>query len=196
MPDMVTSGLQEFTKSYYPVNQLKDGIIYDVRGNTGGYVSASLLLQMSAPVYSYFNSRYGSSWTRERFGFSGHSAALCDEFTLSNGEEFSDGFQRLKLGKLIGKRTWGGEVGSGGGYALIDGGQLYIPNYGAWTPDGKWIIEGEGVHPDEEVEQDPAAVLAGRDPQLDRAIAYLKERIKKQPVPHPQPPPPPVKAQR
>jgi tricorn protease len=195
IPDMGDGGLREFAKHYYP-NVEKDGMVYDVRNNGGGYISAMLLLQMSAPPYTYFKPRHGTSWTRQDWGFSGYSAALCNQNSGSNAEEFCDGFQRLKLGPVIGTRTWGGEVGSGGGYRLVDGGALYIPNYAAWAPDGKWIIEGTGVTPDVEVENDPAAVLAGRDPQLDRAIAYLKEQIRKCPVVHPLPPPFPNKAYR
>jgi len=193
IPDMGDGGLREFAKHYY-ANLNKDGIIYDVRYNGGGYISAMLLLQMASKPYSYFKPRYGASWTREDWAFPGYSVALCGETSGSNAEEFCDAFQRLKLGPVIGVRTWGGEVGSGGGYALIDGGQIYVPNYAAWSPDGKWIIEGTGVHPDIMVEQDPQAVMEGRDPQLDRAIAYLKEEIAKRPVPRPTHPPFPNKA--
>lgn len=193
IPDMTNRGLQEFAKHYY-ANLQKDGMVYDVRNNGGGYISAMLLLQMSGKPYAYFKPRFGPSWTRQDWAFSGYSVALCNENSGSNAEEFSDAFQRLKLGPVIGVRTWGGEVGSGGGYALIDGGRLNIPNYGAWTPDGKWIIEGTGVQPDVTVENDPAAVMAGADTQLDRAIAYLKERIQAQPVTRPLPPPFPNKA--
>ncbi|MBC8104595.1 MAG: PD40 domain-containing protein [Cytophagales bacterium] len=193
IPDMGAGGLTEFAKHYYP-NLGKDGLIYDVRYNGGGFIDAMLLLQMSGKPYSYFKPRYGASWTRQDWAFAGHGVALCNEYSGSDAEEFSDAFQRLKLGPVIGMRTWGGEVGSGGGYRLIDGGSLNIPNYGEWTPDSGWVIEGTGVTPDITVEQDPGAVLAGRDPQLDRAIANLKEQIAKNPVPRPVPPPFPNKA--
>jgi len=120
---------------------------------------------------------------------------VVNENSSSNGEEYPDIFRREKLGPVIGMRTWGGEVGSGYTYWLIDGGRLNIPNYANWVP-GKWIIEGPGVEPDITVEQDPNAVLEGRDPQLDRAIAYLKERIAAEPVLRPTHPPFPVKAWR
>jgi tricorn protease len=149
---------------------------------------------MSTKPYSYFHMRdMGTPYPRADWAFAGYSAALCNERSGSNAEEFCDAFQRLKLGPVIGVRTWGGLVGSGGGYNLIDNGKLYIPNYGAWSPDRKWIVEGTGAQPDIVVEQDPAAVMAGKDPQLDRAIAFVKERIAKEPVPRLQPPPFPVK---
>ena len=151
-------------------------------------------LQIACKPYSYFKPRYGASWTRQDWAFGGHAAALCNQFSGSDAEEFSDAFQRLKLGPVIGVPTWGGEVGSGDGYALLDGGAVYIPNYGEWVPEGKWVIEGSGVQPDLVVEDDPAAIAAGRDPQLDRAIEYLKAQLKTDPVAHPAPPPFPNKA--
>jgi len=122
--------------------------------------------------------------------------AVCNEYSISDGEEFSDAFQRLKLGPVVGSETWGGEVGSGAGYPLADGGSIYIPNYGEWVPEGQWVIEGTGVKPDIVVDEDPAALMAGRDPQLDRAIEYLITKLKSEPVSRPVPPPFPNKALR
>ena len=195
IPDMSERGLQEFGKHYYP--QLgKDAIVYDVRFNGGGFIDAMLLLQMSTRPYSWFKPRYGASWTRQDWGFAGHAATLCNETSGSDAEEFSDAFQRLKLGPVFGVQTWGGEVGSGGGYRLLDGGTLFIPNYGEWVPEGKWVIEGTGAIPDVIVPEDPAALMSGADPQLDRALAYLKDRLAKEPVVRPVPPPFPDKSLR
>jgi len=192
LPDMGSSGLREFAKHYYP-NLAAQGFIYDVRFNGGGYIDAMLLLQMSSKPYSWFKPRYGASWTRQDWAFAGHAVALVNDQTYSDGEEFCDAFRRLKLGPVIGTRSWGGEVGSGDGYRLVDGGSICIPNYGEWVPEGEWVIEGTGVIPDLIVEEDPAAAMAGRDPQLDRAIEALQEKIAREPVPRPQPPPFPVK---
>jgi tricorn protease len=181
LPDMGDVGLTEFSKHYY-ANVTKDGIIYDSRFNAGGYVSAMLMMQLARKPYTWFKPRYGASWTRQDSAFAGYSA-------------IPDAFQREKVGPVIGVRSWGGEVGSGGGYTLIDGGTIYIPNYGEWA-EGGWVIEGRGVQPDITVEQDPNLVLDGRDPQLDRAIAYLKDQIARKPVRKPTPPPFPVKAVR
>ena len=195
LPNMSAWGLQEFAKHYYP-SLTKDGMIYDVRFNNGGYIDAMLLLQMATKPYSYFKPRYGASWTRLDWAFAGHSVAVCNEYSISDGEEFSDAFQRLKLGPVVGSETWGGEVGSGAGYPLADGGSIYVPNYGEWVPEGQWVIEGTGVKPDIVVDEDPAALMAGRDPQLDRAIEYLITKLKSEPVSRPVPPPFPNKALR
>ena len=116
LPDMSNNGLQEFAKHYYP-NLDKDGLIYDDRFNTGGYISSMLILQMARKPITWFKPRYGVSWTRQSWGFPGHSVAVINENSGSNGEEFPDIFRREKLGPVIGVRTWGGEVGSGGGTA-------------------------------------------------------------------------------
>jgi tricorn protease len=189
MPNMGDRGLEEFTKQYYPDIPDSDGVILDVRNNGGGWISANLLAQIADRPHTWFKPRYGASWTRASWATPGYRVAMCDDQSYSNAEEFCDAFQRMKLGPVVGSRSWGGEVGSGNGYPLLDGGLIFIPNYGAWSPADGWIIEGRGVVPDIEVEQDPASLLAGRDPQLDRAIAYIREQIAKKPVEHPVPPP-------
>jgi tricorn protease len=193
VPDMMERGLREFAKHYYPSLD-RDGMIYDVRYNGGGYIDAMLLLQIASKPYSYFKPRYGASWTRQDWGPVGHGVALVNDESFSDAEEFCDAFQRLKLGPVIGVRSGGGEVGSGGGYPMLDGGTVFIPNYAEWVPGGTWVIEGTGVEPDIVIEEDPAALMAGRDPQLDRAIEYLKQRIAAQPVARPAPPPFPDKS--
>jgi tricorn protease len=192
IPDMSARGLREYAKHWFAqVNT--DGMVVDVRFNGGGYIDAMLLLQMSGRPYSYFKPRYGASWTRQDWGYSGPLVSLCNENSGSDAEEFCDAFQRLKLGPVYGVRTWGGEVGSGAGYSLLDGGLVYIPNYGEWVPGGQWVIEGKGVEPDEVVPDDPTAVMQGRDPQLDRAIEYLKAELHGKSLERPQPPPFPNK---
>jgi tricorn protease len=189
MPNMSDRGMEEFAKQYYPDIPDSDGVILDVRNNGGGWISANLLAQIADKPHTWFKPRYGASWTRASWATPGYRVAMCDDQSYSNAEEFCDAFQRMKLGPVVGARSWGGEVGSGNGYPLIDGGVIFIPNYGAWSPKDGWIIEGRGVVPDIDVEQDPASLLAGRDPQLDRAIAYIKEEAGKKAVEHPVPPP-------
>jgi tricorn protease len=102
-------------------------------------------------------------------------------------------FRKFKLGKLIGKRTWGGLVGTLGFPVLMDGGYVTAPNLAIWTPEDGWTVENEGVPPDIEVEQTPADVIAGRDPQLEKAISVILEELKNNPPAQPRHPPYPVK---
>src|SRR5690606_40208389 len=85
-------------------------------------------------------------------------------------------FRKFELGTIVGKRTWGGLVGILGYPVLMDGGSVTAPNLAIFTEDG-WVVENEGVPPDIEVEQTPADVIAGRDPQLERAIAVALEQL-------------------
>jgi tricorn protease len=108
---------------------------------------------------------------------SGPKAALINETTASDGDLFSNAFRQWKLGPLIGKRTWGGVVGISDRGPLLDGGTVFVPEFGAADAAGQWMIEGHGVDPDVVVEQDPVAVLAGHDPQLERAVEALIELL-------------------
>ncbi len=191
VPDMSTNGMQEFTKGQIG-NVYKKGMVYDTRFNGGGYISSLLLENINAKPQAWWKPRTGGAWSREGWANIGHAVAICNEYNFSDGELFIEVWKRMKLGPTVGKRTGGGEVGSGGGYRLLDGGQVFIPAYGAFA-DGKWIIEGVGATPDFEVDQDPVAVMSGRDPQLDKAIELLLDAIKKNPVSRPSNPPFPKK---
>lgn len=180
IPDMVGQGATAFLKSHL-ANTEKDAVVVDFRANTGGFISSLLLENFAAKRYAYWRARQGGIWNREDWAFRGHLAAICNEENFSDGELVIEGWKNLKIGPVVGKRTGGGEVGSGGGYTLVDGGTIFVPNYAAFV-DGKWLIEGFGATPTIEVEQDPAAVMAGKDPQLDRAVAELQAWLKREPI--------------
>ncbi len=191
IPDMVENGATSFLKSQL-ANVMKDAVVIDFRGNGGGFISSLLIENFAAKRFASWHVRAGGPWNREGWAFRGHLAAMCDEDNFSDGELVIEAWKNLKIGPVIGKRTGGGEVGSGNGYSLIDGGAIFVPNYGAFA-NGKWIIEGYGATPTIEVDQDPAAVMAGKDPQMDRAIAELQAWLKREPLPEVKVPPFPVK---
>ena len=113
---------------------------------------------------------------------------LCDELTGSDGEAFAEGFRRLGLGKVIGTRTWGGEIWLTASNMLADRGIATAAENGVYGPEGKWLIEGHGVDPDIVVDNLPNATFNGGDAQLDAAIRYMQDLIKREPVPVPAPP--------
>jgi tricorn protease len=106
---------------------------------------------------------------------------LCNERTASDGEAFSEGFKRLGLGKVIGTRTWGGEIWLSARRWLVDSGMATAAELGVYGPEGQWLIEGHGVDPDIVVDNLPHATFNGRDAQLEAAVKHLEELIRKDP---------------
>ena len=108
---------------------------------------------------------------------------LCDQATASDGEAVTEGFRRLGLGKVIGMRTWGGEIWLSSSNRLVDNGIASAAEFGVFGPEGKWLIEGRGVDPDIIVDNLPHETYKGKDAQLEYAIEYLQRLIKEQPIP-------------
>src|SRR5438093_2575032 len=117
-----------------------------------------------------------------QWAFRGHIVVLCDAWTASDGEAFAEGFRRLGLGRVIGTRTWGGEIWLSASNVLVDRGIATAAETGVFGPEGRWLIEGHGVDPDVVVDNLPHATFDGRDAQLEAAIAHLQSEIQKNPV--------------
>src|SRR5436305_14592348 len=124
----------------------------------------------------------------------GHLVVLCDQATASDGEAISEGFRRLGLGKVIGMRTWGGEIWLSMDNRLVDNGIASAAESGVFGPETKWLIEGRGVEPDITIDNLPYETFKGKDAQLEYAVDYLKKQIKDDPVVIPQAPPHPDKS--
>jgi tricorn protease len=195
LPDMDSRGLSEFVKWYYPQIR-KEGLVVDVRANSGGDASEMILERLGRKLMGTSFGRIGElPVTYPDTVFCGPMVCLISETTASDGEIFAYHFRDSGLGPLIGKRTWGGAVGFTSSGPLKDGGFVGVPVQGTASRNGDWIIEGEGVHPDVEVETDPRALLAGRDPQLERAVAEVMRRMAEHPARLPRRPADPVKTQ-
>src|SRR5438128_4135214 len=119
--------------------------------------------------------------------------ALLDGNSASDGDIFPAMCREAGLGPLIGKRSWGGVNGIGNRGTLIDGGTIFVPESAFASDKGEWIIEGHGLDPDIEVENDPKSEIEGRDPQLERAVAEVMKKLKDNAVKLPPRPPAPVK---
>jgi tricorn protease len=192
IPDMGPDGIAEFIKWFYPQIR-KEGLIIDVRANGGGNVSAMIIERLDRAM---LGTRFGRTsdlpTTYPREAYHGHLACLISETSASDGDIFPYYFREAGLGPLIGKRTWGGVVGSG--YTpLIDGGTVFVPRSATNDTDGEYIIEGIGVEPDIDVTNDPASVLSGGDPQLERGVAEVLAAIEAEPKRLPERPADPVK---
>lgn len=193
IPDMGAGGLNEFVKYYYP--QLnKKALIIDVRGNGGGNVSPMIIERLRREVAMIDIARNSVPNVDPGGMINGPKVCLLDEFSASDGDIFPYRFKHHKLGKLIGKRSWGGVVGIRGSLPLLDGGFVMKPEFSRYDVDGqKWIMEGHGVDPDIVVDNDPAKEYEGIDQQLNKAIEVILEELKSWKTELPPPPPYPVK---
>ena len=193
LQSMVASDMADFIRQYFPQRN-KQGLVMDVRFNTGGMISDFIITILKQKGIAFWNQRNTSvPWTRQGDFFPGPMVCLENEFNYSDGEEFPYYFRAMKLGPVIGRRTRGGEVGSDPGWPLADGGSVSVPDYGMFSPEQGWVIEGHGVDPDVEVLSDPNAWAKGKDPQLDKAIEVLMEQIRKNPYKIPAFPPDPAR---
>jgi len=191
IPDMVSEGLNEFVKHYYP--QLKKkGVIIDDRGNGGGNVSPMILERLQREVYRATMERNASEGNPVPYAtIHGPKVLLIDSYSASDGDLFAFGFKKLNLGTVIGQRTWGGVVGISGTLPFIDGADLRKPEFASYSSDkSEWIIEGHGVEPDIEVSNNPYDQYMGKDAQLQKAIEVIMGQLDQyKPIP-PIPPAP------
>jgi tricorn protease len=192
IPDMGSDGIAEWIKWFYPQIR-KGGLVVDARGNGGGNVSQWIIERLDSKLLgTRFGRTYDPPGTYPGTVFHGHMACLLSETSASDGDIFPHYFRESGLGPLIGKRSWGGVVGSS--YTqLIDGGSVFVPRSATNDAEGNYIIEGYGVEPDIEVENDPNSVIEGKDPQLERAVAEILDAMEKDPKVYPTRPADPVK---
>ena len=193
IPDMGGDGIYEFIKWFYPQIR-KEGMIVDVRSNGGGNVSQWIIERLDTKMMgSRFGYRSEKPMTYPYTVFHGHKVCLINETSASDGDIFPHYFREAGLGPLIGKRTWGGVVGISGTGTLLDGGNVYVPQSGTNDAQGNYIIEGIGVVPDIDVENDVKSVIEGMDPQLERGVKEVMKMIEQNPLKYPEKPADPVK---
>lgn len=171
IPDMSAEGFAEFHRSYLAEVE-RDGLIIDVRYNGGGNVSQLLLEKLARRQLAYRPSR----WAQEARPYpdnaiSGPLVALTNEYAASDGDIFSHAFKLLKLGPLVGKRTWGGVIGIWPRHSLVDNTTTTQPEFATWFNDVGWGVENYGTDPDIEIDNMPQDYAERRDAQLQRAIA-------------------------
>jgi len=192
VPNTAEPGHTYFKRYFYPQVD-KEAIIVDERFNGGGNVADYYIDILRRPFIANWAMRYGADLKTPFGAIQGPKAMIIDETAGSGGDLLPWMFRKFGLGPLVGQRTWGGLVGILGFPVLMDGGGITAPNLAIWTPEDGWVVENEGVPPDVEVEQTPADVIAGRDPQLEKAIEVVMEEIRKNPPPKATRPPYPVK---
>lgn len=184
LPDTGTSGFTYFNRYFFSQTD-KEGAILDERFNGGGQAADYIIDFLRRPLMNYWTTRYGEDFTTPRGAIFGPKAMIINEFAGSGGDALPWYFRRMKIGPLIGKRTWGGLIGILGYPMLMDGGTVTAPNVAFWNPEGKWEVENAGVAPDIEVELEPKAWREGHDLQLEKAAETVMAELKRSPQPKP-----------
>ena len=181
LPDTAFGGFTNFTR-YFFAQVDKQAVIVDERFNGGGALATDIVEFLSRKLLSSVATRDGGDEVEPQGAIFGPKVMLINEFAGSGGDAMPWYFRKAGVGKLIGKRTWGGLVGRAGSPALMDGGVVTAPSSGVWDPDqSQWIAENVGISPDIEVEHDPEAVRGGHDPQLERAVQEILAALAKNP---------------
>lgn len=189
---MTSSDAASFARDFYEHFD-KDGLIIDVRGNSGGNIDSVLLSALMREAWAFWrHPSHGNAYTNMQQTFRGHLAVLINEGTYSDGETFAAGVKVLDLGPTIGTQTAGAGIWLSDRNPLSDRGQARIAEYAQYGADGRWLIEGLGVAPDIEVVNPPRATYDGEDAQLAYALSYLADKIEAEPIPElvPNPLPP------
>jgi tricorn protease len=180
VPNTGGSGYTYFRRYFYPQTD-REAIIVDERHNAGGQVADYYIDLLRRPFISNWAMRYGADLRTPLASIQGPKVMIIDETAGSGGDLLPWMFHKLQLGTIVGKRTWGGLVGILGFPILMDGGNITAPNLAIWTKEG-FVVENEGVPPDVDVEQTPADIIAGRDPQLEKAIEIAMKQLAEHPV--------------
>lgn len=193
LPDMGGRGMVRFIQGYYPQVE-RQALIVDDRYNGGGNVSAMITQRLARKIWAYMRPRRGTDSTYPDRTHFGPKAVLINHWSGSDGDIFPESFKLNGIGPVIGTRTWGGVVGIRGDKPFIDGGVSTQPEFAWWEPKRGWSLENRGVEPDIVIDNTPEDDVAGRDPQLDRAIAELERLMKEKPMVKPTAPPIPDKS--
>ncbi|MGH9704072.1 MAG: S41 family peptidase, partial [Candidatus Acidiferrales bacterium] len=188
LPDMEDVGLNEFFKQWFPQVR-KEGMIIDVRYNGGGFVDQIIFERLRRIVLGMGTARNFESTPNPDPAFFGSMACVTNEYAASDGDFFTYYFKLYKLGPVIGMRTWGGVRGIRGNIPLIDGGYVTRPEFSLYDMNSQWVIENKGVQPDIVIDNTPDQVMAGHDPQLEKAIDVVLKQIQEHPRTLPPRPP-------
>ncbi len=197
LPNTSNQGYSNFNR-YVIAQKDKKGIIIDERYNQGGSIADYFTEFLSRQQVGYFNNPVGDKqpFTAPDAGIWGPKVMIINEMAGSGGDYLPYSFRAMKLGPLVGTRTWGGLVGIWDVPNLIDNGSITAPRGGFFNMDGEWDVENKGVAPDYEVEEAPALIVAGHDPQLEKAVQVAMELLKAQEVKLKPQPADPVRVKR
>jgi len=182
LPDTEYGGFTNFNR-YYFAQVGKEGIILDERYNHGGQIADYIIDVLSRKTRAVIKARDGKSYTDPPLAIAGPKIMLINQYAGSGGDAMPWLFRKAQIGPLVGVRTWGGLVGIGGYPTLMDGGAVMAPRIAIGGLHGQWEVEGHGVAPDVEVQEDPAQYRTGNDNQLEAAVNLALKMLREHPVP-------------
>lgn len=188
VPDTGIGGQTDLVRQFN-AQYNKKGLIIDERFNSGGQIPNRFIELLARKPLAFWAVRDGTDWQTPTVANFGPKVMLINGWSGSGGDAFPYFFREDKLGKLIGRRTWGGLIGYVGVPPLIDGGEITVPCFRLYNPQGKWFPEGIGVKPDIRVVNDPTSMAKGEDPQLEKGIQEELKSLKDHPFVRPQRPP-------
>ena len=178
---MGAGDIASFAREFY-ANYNKHGLIIDVRRNRGGNIDSWIIEKLLRRAWMFWQAPIGPASTNMQQTFRGHLVILADQYTYSDGETFTAGIKALNLAPVIGKKTAGAGVWLRGMNRLVDNGMARVAEFPQYAMDGRWIVEASGVTPTIEVDNLPYETFNGKDAQLDSAIKYLEDEMKKSPI--------------
>ncbi len=181
MADMSDQALTQLYLDLDAENQSKAGVVVDIRNNNGGFVNAYALDVLSRKPYLTMTSRgMPSGPARTQLGqrtLELPTILVTNQHSLSDAEDFTEGYRTMQLGKVVGEPT-GGWIIFTGSAQLIDGSVLRLP--------GSRITDHEGkdmeLHPrnvDIPVSRPIGETYTGKDSQLDTAVKELLNQVDK-----------------
>jgi tricorn protease len=189
MSDTALEGYAAFNRYYF--SQLgREAVVLDERFNGGGSVADYVIDLLDRPLLSYWATREGKIFSTPNASIFGPKVMIINELAGSGGDAMPLFFRRRGLGKLVGKRTWGGLIGIYDNPVLLDGGFVSAPRLAIFSPEGQWEVENEGIAPDVVVEMTPKLVIAGQDPQLEKAVEIVLAELEANPPPRAERPAP------
>ena len=185
-------GIGEFDK-FWRAFRYKEGILVDVRRNSGGWTEYFMIDKLERKMTAKNVLKDMEPFRYPGSASNGQYVAISNEYNGSDGEAFMEDFRANKLGKIVGVPSWGGLVGILNTQKTIDNGSVEQSNNAFFGAEGKWLIENHGAEPDVLVDNDPASVMAGKDPQLEKAVEVLLNQVKEHPFTFPERPAYPIK---
>ncbi len=187
VPDTGINGQTELVRQFF-AQYKKQGLIIDERFNSGGQIPDRFVEMLNRKPLAFFAVRDGINLQVPYVANFGPKVMIINGWSGSGGDAFPDFFKKEGVGPLVGKRTWGGLIGISGAPSLIDGGNITVPTFRQYNPDGTWFAEGHGVDPNYEVEEDPGQLAKGIDTQLEKTISVEMDLLKKNPPINPKQP--------